>query len=308
LTEQPPGTHAGRGARSPFHPIRLWEAATHFMGDDGLVMAGHMTFITLVSLFPFLIFLMALAGFFGQTEGGTRFVAFALESLPPEIAAVLEQPILEVVQERRGGLLTLGILTSIWTASSGIEAARDALNRAYETGERPPFWRSRLESIGLVILAPTVIVVAVLLLVLGPVAWQAAQGWLHLPEPWEGIWDAVRYVFGAAVMFAGVALLYTVLPRARLRARWILPGAAITVGLWLLAATGFSIFVTNFGSYTVTYGSLGGVVVALVFFYLMGALFIYGAEVNAAIARAEGGLPRRQRRRRAIFDLPKERK
>jgi membrane protein len=291
-----PATPQADPARPGLHPIRLWHGVVDLVADDGLVMAGHLTFIALISLFPFLIFLMALAGFLGQTEAGTEAVAFMLANMPPEIAAVLQQPILDVLQETRGGLLTIGILAAIWTASSGLEAARIGLNRAYYTGYRPPVWRSRLESIGLVILTSGVIIVAMLLLVLGPVAWQAATALMHLPAGWERGWHAIRYGLGTGILFLVVAGLYTVLPAARLKPRWVVPGALLTVLLWIVVATGFSIYLAHFGAYNVTYGSLGGVVVALIFFYALAAIFLYGAEVNAAIARAEGGLPPRARR------------
>ena len=282
--------------RRPLHPIRLWQAGIDLVSDDGLVMAGHLTFIALISLFPFLIFLMALAGFLGQTEAGSEAVAFMLTQMPADVSAALEKPILDVLQETRGGLLTLGILTSIWTASSGLEAARIGLNRAYYTGYRPPIWRSRLESIGLVIVTSGVLIIAMLLLVLGPLAWLAATTLLQLPAAWEEGWHAIRYGFGAGILFLVVTGLYTILPAARLKPRWVIPGALLTVALWIAVATGFSLYLANFAAYSVTYGSLGGVVVALIFFYAMAAIFLYGAEVNAAIARAEGGLPPRIQR------------
>lgn len=282
--------------RRALHPIRLWQALQHLLDDDGPVMAGHLTFIALVAMFPFLIFLMALAGFLGQTVAGTQFVAFVLLNMPPEVANVLEAPILEVLQETRGGLLTIGILTAIWTASSGLEAARTGLNRAYDIGYRPPIWRTRLESIVLVVLSSGVIIVAMLLVVFGPVAWAAAAAFMDLPAHLEDDWNLLRYGVGTTISFTTVAGLYSILPAAKLRPRWVVPGALLTVALWMVTATAFSIFIAQFGRYTLTYGSLAGVVVALLFFFALALIFLYGAEVNAAIARAEGGLPERRRR------------
>ncbi|MEQ9639406.1 MAG: YihY/virulence factor BrkB family protein [Alphaproteobacteria bacterium] len=282
--------------RPALHPIRLWQAVVHLTRDDGLVMAGHLTFIALVAMFPFLIFLTALAGFLGQTGAGTRFVAFMLANMPEQVALVLEAPILEVVQETSGSLLTVGIVAAIWTAASGLEAARTGLNRAYDIGYRPPIWRSRLESVALVIASSGIFLVAMLLVVFGPVAWSAAAAFADLPAELEDQWHLLRYAVSASISFFIVAGLYAVLPAARLQWRWIVPGAVVTVVLWLLAGSVFSIFVARVGSYTVTYGSLAGVVMALLFFFALAAIFLYGAEVNAAIARAERGLPERHKR------------
>ncbi|MDP6705616.1 MAG: YihY/virulence factor BrkB family protein [Alphaproteobacteria bacterium] len=289
------------GARSAFAAARignrLLAAARRLVVDGGLVMAGHLAFVGLLALFPFLIFLTALAGFFGQTELGTHFVAFFLEQMPEQVAEVLYVPILEVLQETRGGLLTLGILLSIWTASSGLEAARISLDRAYFSIRQRPMWQTRIESMLLVILAASCILVAMLALVLGPVAWTEVQRYVTLPRILELLWNPVRYGFGALLILSAVSGLFFLLPAARLRLRWVLPGAVLVMALWLATAIAFSYYVSHFGSYTVTYGSLAGIILTLLFFYLLAVIFIFGAEFNAALARAEGGLPPPRRRK-----------
>lgn len=285
-------------------PWRRWtgyafDAGRHFFLDQGQVMAGHLSFVGLLSLFPFLIFLAALAGFLGQTEAGTHFVAFLLETMPPEVAGVLETPMLEVLQETRGELLTIGILASVWTSSSGVEAARLALNRAYETDNKRAVWRTRIESMALVLVASGFVIFAMLILIVGPVIWaQVRNLMVVLPDGWQVSWTLVRYGISAILILTAISALYHVLPTARLRLRWVLPGALVVVVLWGATATASSVFLRHVNSYSVTYGSLGGIVVALLFFYVLALIFIYGAEFNAAIARADGGLPERRLRGR----------
>ena len=246
-----PGGDEPRRWTLPCIYVCLKAAVSHLVGAGGLVMAGHLAFTSLLSLFPFLIFLTALAGFFGQTEAGTYFVAFVFEQMPPEVAEVLQVPLLEVLQETRGGLLTLGILLSIWTASSGLEAARTSLNRAYLTDLLRPAWLTRLESMGLVVLASACVVVAMLALVFGPIAWEELESYVELPDSLRISWVLLRYAVCTLLIWLAVSTLYFVLPAARLKPRWVLPGTAVVVLLWLAAATAFSYYVRTLGGYTV---------------------------------------------------------
>lgn len=303
MTEKAAAAGARRRTQSLFACLKA--AAQGFIANGGLIVAGHLAFIVLLSLFPFLIFLTALAGFLGQTELGTYFVAFIFEQMPEEVAEVLSVPLLEVLQETRGGLMTIGILLAVWTASSGLEAARVALNRAYLSDRRRPLWRSRGESILLVVAVSVCILIAMLALVLGPVLWAELQVLLRLPDRLRVSWLAVRYGVGAVLLFLAVASMYFLLPAAKLRLRWVLPGTFLVVALWLASATAFSVYLRYFGGYTVTYGSLAGIILALVFFYVLAAVFVFGAEFNGALARAEGGLP--PPRRRSEDRLPRRR-
>lgn len=253
------------------------------------MLAGHLAFMSLLALFPFLIFLLALAGFVGQTDAAARFVELTLANLPPEVAETLRGPVEEIIGARRGGLLTFGIVASLWSAGSGLEALRTAVNRAYGVSQFRPMWARRLESFLLVVLAAFAIILAMLLLVLGPQLWEAARALLHLPEGIRRLWLPVQYGAGLATMLGAVCAVYFLLPNVNLRLRWILPGAALAVAFWLLAASVFSLYLANFGSYAVTYGSLGGVVGALFFFYISAAILLFGAELNAAILRNELG-------------------
>lgn len=264
------------------------EAFRHFLLDDGFVLAGHLSFMGLLSLFPFLIFLVALAGFAGQTESGTYIVAFLLENLPESVAGTLEQPIIEVMQDTRGGLLTVGIIGALWTASNGLESMRTALNRAYDVPDPPPYLRRRAESVVLVMVASLIVMTGMASLIFGGTLWDYARDYAHLDRDLRPLWRLGRWGLSVVFLFVAIVALYRVLPARRLRWGWVLPGALVALALWLCAGSLFSLYLRHFNQYAVTYGSLGGVVIAMVFFYIMGIIFIFGAEVNAAIARGEG--------------------
>jgi membrane protein len=286
-----PGLTAPPGPESRWR--RIWRilrsAFDGFFEHEGDVLAGHLAFMTMLALFPFLIFLLALAGFVGHTDAAARFVALMLDNLPPKVSEAMRMPVYEVVSHRRGGLLTFGILAALWSAGSGLEAVRVAVARAYGLGQLRSIWRRRLESFLLVITASISVILAMLLLVLGPKLWYAAQQLLFLPDIWWKLWLPAQYFAGMLTMLGGVCAVYYLLPNVHLRLRWILPGAVLAVAGWLLAAAAFSLYLSFFDSYAVTYGSLGGVVAALLFFYIDAAILIFGAELNGAILRAELG-------------------
>lgn len=274
------------------------QAVSGFLEDDGLVLAGHMAFITILSMFPFLIFLVALCGFLGQTDLGTEVLNFLFSVMPDMVQEALRPPIMEVVTNQRADLLTFGIIFTIWTASSGLEALRAVLNRALGAVEHRPTWRRRIVSLGFVVIFSGMIVIGVMMLVLGPVLWQAANdlctveadwtialAWFcEFPETWGYVWIGVRYSVTALMFLTVITVLYQLLPSRRLPLKHTIPGAFLAQALWLAAASGFSQYLKYSADYSVTYGSLGGIVIALVFFYVMGAIFILGAEFNAALA------------------------
>lgn len=260
------------------------QAIAGFLEDEGLMMAGHLSFITLLAFFPFLIFLVALAGFLGRTEAGTELVAVMFHIMPPLVKQGLEGPIMEVLNQPRGDLLTIGILFTIWTAGSGLEAVRHVLNRAHGAIEYRPLWRRRATSLSFVVLFSGLIVIGLTLLVLGPIGYTYIEEWFDLSPDWAIAFVGLRFGLTSVIFMMTVVVLYQILPARRLRLRHTFPGAALVIVLWMVAAAGFSHYLGAVGGYDVTYGSLGGIIIALLFFYVVGAIFILGAEFNAALA------------------------
>jgi membrane protein len=277
----------------------LWRAIIHFINDGGTTQAGSIAFTSLFALFPFLIFLTTLAGQFGQEEAARRFVDLSLEGLPAEVVSAIRPAIDQVVNVRRTGLMTVSILVAVWTASSGLEALRTALNYAYGIEDARPFWWLRLQSIVFTIISSVAILVLMIVVVAGPFIWDFLVDLFKVPPSWGWLYTAMRYLLAVLLLYAVVALLYQWLPNRHLRGYEILPGAAVTVVLWLVTASLFSLYLQNLGRFSLTYGSLGGIVVTLTFFYLSAAIFIFGAEVNGAWRRSVAEQLRAERAARA---------
>jgi membrane protein len=277
----------------------VWRATIHFIDDGGTTQAGSIAFTTLFALFPFLIFLTTLAGEFGQEEAAQRFVDLSLEGLPAEVVSTIRPAIDQVVNVRRTGLMTVSILVAVWTASSGLEALRTALNYAYGIEDSRSWWWLRLQSIFFTVVMSIAILVLMIVVVAGPFIWDFLVDLFKVPASWGWTYTAVRYLLAVLLLYAVVALLYQWLPNRRLRGYEILPGAAVTVVAWLVTASLFSLYLQNLGRFSVTYGSLGGIVVTLMFFYLSAAIFIFGAEINGAWRRDVADRLRAQRKARA---------
>ena len=273
----------------------VWQAIVHLIYDGGMTYAGHIAFMTLFSSFPFLIFLTTLAGEIGQIEAARDFVTMALGALPEEVSAAIRPAIEEVMSTRRTGLMTISILASLWATSSGVEALREALNQAYGVEEPRSIWFCRLQSLAFTIIFSICIILIMLVLVVGPVVWSYVQPLLEVPWEWGWSYEALRYSVAVALLYLVVALLYRWLPARHLPRREILPGAAVTVVLWVALASLFSLYLQNIGRFSVTYGSLGGIVLTLMFFYISALIFIFGAEINSARRRAEAARLRAER-------------
>jgi membrane protein len=285
------GTAPAGGLRPPPGPdlparigIAFWYALVNFLADDGAQRAGHIAFASLFAIFPFLIFLVALAGFLGQSEAATVFIASVFEVMPEEVGQAIRPAVDEVLARTRGGLLTLSLLGAIWAATSGVEALRVGLNRAYRVPIRKPFWQRRAYDLLFVAVGTVGLLFAMVAVVAGPAIWGLLVEFVGAPAPLRWAWNAGRYASGALGLFVVICLLYRWLPDRRQRWSLVVPGAVVAVLAWLGVATLFTIYLSDFSSYTMTYGSLGGVVVTLLFFYLGAAAFIYGAEYNAALA------------------------
>ncbi|MCF8474194.1 MAG: YihY/virulence factor BrkB family protein [Emcibacter sp.] len=260
------------------------EAITNFIKHDGMVMAGYLAFLTMLALFPFIIFLVSLAGFFGQSEAGTHALEQMFDHMPTDVGNVLKGPIEKMITTTGKGIMTFSILGAIWVSSSAIDAARLAIVRSFGTVSRRPFLRRRAEGLLLVILSASSIIIGMTILVLGPLAWKILISYIPLETNWKLIWNLVRLSISISLIFGALSLSYYILKPRKLEIPTpIIAGALTTLILWLIVGGGFSMYLKYFGNYDVTYGSLAGAIIALMFFYFIGASYILGAEVNAAL-------------------------
>lgn len=261
------------------------------MHDEGLELSGYIAFTAFFSLFPFLIFLAALASFLGNRETADDFIGAMFNLMPDDVAGTLAPAVREVLGTREGGLLTVGILTTLWFASNGIEALRVGLNRAYGVTEGRPIWWRRLQSIGFVIAGGIVIFFLSLAVILGPLVWRVLGPAIHDLLETRLAFITARYLMAVVMLLGGLLLLHHWLPNARQAFTRVLPGVGVTAALWLLGASVFSWYIGNLADYAAFYGSLGGVAITLMFFYISAIIFIFGAEVNAVWRERAGRRP-----------------
>jgi membrane protein len=291
---------ATTGLESPSSPVRtrrmrppdlgwmrriLWPAIDHFVNDQGFVLAGYIAFTVFFAVFPFLIFLLALAGWLGQGDAAGEFITISLEVLPGEVASVLQPAIIEIRSAPHGTLITFSIVLAVWFASSGLESLRHALNMAHEVNDPPSFWANRLASMAMTVASAVVILAAMTVLVGLPLA-DSVMAWLAEHEQIEARMSLImRYSIGLSLLFFLTLSLYLLLPNRRLRVIDVLPGTIVSAGIWLGATKVYSIYLSSIGRYSIIYGSLGGVILTLFFFYVSACIFILGAQLNAAIMR-----------------------
>ena len=251
------------------------------MDDEGLELSGYIAFTAFLSLFPFLIFLAALAGFLGDRESADGFIEAMFNFIPDDVAETLAPAVREVVGAREGGLLTFGILATLWFASNGFEALRTGLNRAYGVSEQRAMWWLRLQSIAFVISGGLIILFLSLVVILGPLVWKVLGPTVHSVLETRLLFGTARYLFAGVLLFGALTLLHRWLPNTRQAFARILPGVGVTTVLWLLGASLFAWYVGHLADYSVYYGSLGGVAITLMFFYISAIIFIFGAGFNA---------------------------
>jgi len=259
----------------------FWRAILRFLDHEGLELAGYIAFSVLLALFPFILFLVALSGFIGQSAAVQEFMIFAFDYLPVEVGRALYPVVSDIVlNPPASGIMTFSMIGTLWVASSGVEALRTALDRAYGVPEPRAFWLRRLQGLGFVFGGAGGVFVVILLIVVGPLAWDAAMAIAPVIFEMEGTFNIVRYGIGSLSLLVVIWCLYRLLPNVR--QRWInaLPGAIFAAASWLFVATVYSMYLSNVTNYTVTYGSLGGIIGALMFFFFTAIIFIYGAELN----------------------------
>lgn len=258
--------------------VAIWR----FIANDGSAMAGYIAFAMLFAIFPFVILAVMVGSLLIGPEGSRATVASLVELLPPNLAGTMEPMLLDVVKVDRGSVLTLSALVAIWSSSNGIEAFRIAFDRAYGVANVRPWWLSRLIALGVVLLGMVTFIVLGIGILFGPLLIRLGEDFLGLKAPAAVDW--LRYALGIATFVAFLWVLHRVLPPWR-TAHLVWPGILASTLLWFAGAIGFSLFLAHAPSFTITYGALSGVIVTMLFFYLTGMVIIFGAEINASIAR-----------------------
>ena len=265
----------------------LYAAGLRFIADDGWAIASHIALSTLTSLFPFLIFVTALAGFFGSKSLADEAVRLLLQTWPPRVAAPIAAEIHNVLTNTRTDVLTLGIILSLYFSSNGVEAIRIALNRAYGEKETRAWWLLRLESIAYVFVGAISLLTFALLVVFAPLIWSLLLTFAPHFEPLDRLVTLSRFAIASFVLLLALILAHQLLPAGRRRLTAVLPGILLTFAMWIAAGIAFGAYLAEFArNYVTTYAGLASVMIALVFLYMMAAIFIFGGELNGAILEA----------------------
>jgi len=263
------------------------EAFWRFNRDDGWATASHIALSVLMAMFPFLIVVVALAGFIGSADLADEVARLIIAAWPREVADPIATQIQRVLTTARGDILTAGSVLAVYFAASGIESLRIGLNRAYGLNERRSWWLLRLESIGYVLVAALLLLTLAFLVVLAPLAFKTALGYAPWIEPLESHFDIARIALATFVIAISLIIIHMWLPCGRRSFRRIWPGIAATITLWLACGIAFARYLANFaGNYVTYYAGLASAMIALVFLYYTAWIFIFGGELNAAIARA----------------------
>jgi membrane protein len=245
--------------------------------------AGSLAFSSVLAMFPLLILLSASAGFVGQ-PGDAAALAERVMGYAPQLVRDAMQPVIEqVLAQRSRALLAIGVLTTLWTASSGMQAIRSALNRAYGIERGDPFWKARIKVTLFTVIVGTGVLAAFSSVVVMPYVWQLLEAnagggqdtlWLH---------NSIRYGSAFLVLVVLYALLYGWLPDIRQRLYTVMPGALVGAALWVAAAATLSYTLRTAGKLSLLYGSFAGVVATLVFLYISATTLIFGAEINGVL-------------------------
>jgi membrane protein len=276
--------------RVPLFAIRIaYDAFLKFLRDDGWAIASHIALSTLMSLFPFLIFVTALTSLlYGSEELAEKAAQILLDAWPKEVAGPIAREVSNVLtRTAHGGVLTFGAVLALYFSANGVESLRIGLNRAYDETETRAWWLLRLESLAYVVVGAVALSALAFLIVLAPLIQPTVLHYLPGLAGVESIVTLVRYGVTSLLLVLALVAAHKWLAGGRRNSWEIAPGIIVTLLLWMVSAFAFARYLSEFSSaYVRTYAGLASAMVALVFLYWAAGIFVYGGELNQAIRRA----------------------
>ena len=268
-------------AVKPFGQV-IKGAVRRFNAHDMSTYAYALAFQAFFSVFPFLIFLIALLGFIGVPQF-FNWLKEQVTLLVPQQAVDPIITVIEQIQSPNAGLLSMGMAVALWGASGGIRAVMTAINVAYGVTERRPAWlRIPLSLIYTVALA-ALLIMAAMLFSIGPGAMEWIASLVGLGSGLVTLWTWLRWPLGLVLLSLAVTLVYYAAPNRRQRLRGVMPGAMLSVVVWIIASLGFDFYLSNFANYSAVYGSIGAIIGVLLYFSISASVLLFGAEVNAVM-------------------------
>lgn len=263
----------------------IFDAFWHFSDDDGWAMASHVALSMLLAIFPFLIFGTTLATFLGADQFSDIAVHLIFDNLPAIIAAPISKEVIQVLTIPRSGLLTISVLAAFYFASNGIEALRISLNRAYRVYDPRRWYITRTISLGYVLAAVLALVALSTFLVAAPLAVHFAGRWIPWAQDFMVVVDNWSLWGAGATLLISLFVAHLWLPAGKRSFLDVLPGIVLTIIAWVAGAYVFGYYLRTFANYAATYAGLASIMIALVFLYMTGVIFMLGAEFNAALMK-----------------------
>jgi membrane protein len=262
---------------------RTWR---EIVDDDVPGLAAQLSYYFFLALFPAFLFLLALASFF-PLSNVTDDVGRSLGPfVSPQVLELVKEQMRRLASNENGGLLTVGVAGALWSSSAALVSIVGALNRAYDIEEGRPWWKVRLVAIGLTLGIAFFVLMAMSLILVGPTLAEKIGKTTGWGTPFEWAWLILQWPLIFGLVAIGIGLIYYFGPDADQDWVWITPGAAAATILWLVISVLFKIYIANFTDYEAAYGTVGGVIVVLLWFYVSGIAILSGAELNAEIEHA----------------------
>jgi membrane protein len=261
--------------------------------DDCSEHAAAMAYYFLFALFPFILFLTTLIAYIPIPHLLDSILSYTQRMMPGEAFNVIKQNLESLFLHKQQGLLSLGVVLALWYSSNAIVSIMDAMNKLYEVKEGRPFWKLRLQAIFLVIVLSVMFLAAMALLMFGTKIGDWIADYIQYGQVFRISWNILLVPVILFLLIVSVALIYYITPDVKQKWKWISPGAVVAIPAWLIMSLLFSFYVNNFGSYNKTYGTIGAIIVLLMWLYFTGFIILIGAVINAVIehASAEGKEP-----------------
>lgn len=244
-------------------------------------LASQLAFFFLLSLFPLLIFIMTLLPFLNLDEA--QIFLFIRDYAPVSVAVLIEETLGEVLDNRNGGLLSIGVIATIWSASKGMNALTKALNRSYFTEETRSFVVARGMSVVFTIMLIAVFIVALVLPIFGQQIGVVAFSAFGMENDFLYLWNQLRWIIPPILIFLVFTVVYWVVPNLKVRLKSVFPGALFATVGWIVTSLGFSYYVSSFGNYSKTYGSIGTIIVLMIWLYFSAIILMLGGQLNAVM-------------------------
>ncbi|HSK10836.1 MAG TPA: YihY/virulence factor BrkB family protein, partial [Vicinamibacterales bacterium] len=254
---------------------------------DGITaLSAQLAYYFFLALFPALLFLVALASFFPLQNAIDEITNALARFAPGDVLAIVEGQLKAISNDRNTGLLTIGFLGTLWSTSTAMTGIIDTLNKAYGIEEGRSWWKVRLTAIALTVAVGLFVLISFTLIVVGPQLAEPLAEYFGLGGAFATTWKIVQWPIVFLLVSIAIGFIYYFGPDAEQEWEWLTPGSLVATLLWVGASLGFRFYVTSFGNYNETYGTIGGVIIALLWLYITGLSILFGAELNAEIEHA----------------------